>query len=190
MKIKVEAEGIQEVVNPKFDIPNRTVDSSKYSYYNVSGEAKPLNELGYDKIAIIKNLTALSELKLGEESRAFTSTFEGKINVGAILADKPENVNYAGKYDSYIAQIVKYSIPTGRKCENSVPGNLAYVHSMDETKTMEKHELDEFWGETFIITTPTGEDKQTPVQIAIIIVSSVAIIGVGIILIKKFVLKK
>lgn len=52
------------------------------------------------------------------------------------------------------------------------------------------NEQDEFWAETFKITKPTGEDKLTPVQIAIITVSAVAILGVGIILIKKFVLKK
>lgn len=52
------------------------------------------------------------------------------------------------------------------------------------------NENDEFWAERFIITKPTGEDKLTTVQIAIISISAVVILGVGIILIKKFVLKK
>ena len=57
--------------------------------------------------------------------------------------------------------------------------------------TFEKlNENDEFWAETFRITKPTGEDKLTPVQIAVITISAVAVLGVGIILIKKFVLKK
>ena len=51
------------------------------------------------------------------------------------------------------------------------------------------NEIDEFWGESIIITKPTGEDKQTGLQIGIIIAASVALVGVGIILIKKFVLK-
>lgn len=60
-----------------------------------------------------------------------------------------------------------------------------------EGVTYEKlNEDDEFWAERFIITKPTGEDKLTAVQIAIISVSAVVILGVGIILIKKFVLKK
>lgn len=60
-----------------------------------------------------------------------------------------------------------------------------------EGVTFEKlNENDEFWAERFIITKPTGEDKLTAVQIAIISVSAVVILGVGIILIKKFVLKK
>ena len=58
-------------------------------------------------------------------------------------------------------------------------------------KTYNKlNENDEFWAETFRITKPTGEDKLTPVQIAIITISAVAVLGIGIILIKKFVLKK
>ena len=57
--------------------------------------------------------------------------------------------------------------------------------------TFEKlNENDEFWAETFRITKPTGEDKLTPVQIAVITISAVAVLGIGIILIKKFVLKK
>ena len=41
-----------------------------------------------------------------------------------------------------------------------------------------------------MVTKPTGEDKQEPLQIAIIAISSIAVLGVGIVLIKKFVLKK
>ena len=52
------------------------------------------------------------------------------------------------------------------------------------------NEFDEFWGEKLIVSKPTGENKQAPVQIIVIAISSVAVIGVGIILIKKFVLTK
>lgn len=55
------------------------------------------------------------------------------------------------------------------------------------------NEDDEYWGlggEKLIVSKPTGENKQAPVQIIVIAISSVAVIGVGIILIKKFVLKK
>lgn len=52
------------------------------------------------------------------------------------------------------------------------------------------NEPDEFWAETIIISRPTGEDRLTPVQITIITISSITVIGVAIILIKKFVLKK
>lgn len=52
------------------------------------------------------------------------------------------------------------------------------------------NEADEFWGERIVVSKPTGEDKITGVQITIITISSIAVIGVGIVLIKKFALKK
>ena len=58
------------------------------------------------------------------------------------------------------------------------------------TKVEKLNGLDEFWGETIIISKPEGEDKLTGIQIAIITTISVAILGVGIVLIKKLVLKK
>lgn len=92
---------------------------------------------------------------------------------------------------SYIAEVVKYSNAAGRRDMDAEPENLSYVHSDDTEMTMENsNERDEFWGETIIIGKPFGEDKLTPIQIAIITVSSMAVIGVGIVLIKKFVLKK
>lgn len=92
---------------------------------------------------------------------------------------------------SYIAEILQYSNAAGRKDIKATPANLGYVHSNDTTMTMENsNEQDEFWAETIIITKPTGEDKLTPLQIVIITISSLAVIGAGIILIKKFVLKK
>ena len=51
-------------------------------------------------------------------------------------------------------------------------------------------ENDEFWGEKIIITKPTGEDKAFPIEVVSLITTSVAIVGVGIFLIKKLVLDK
>jgi len=74
---------------------------------------------------------------------------------------------------------------------NATPANLKYVHSEDSEMTMENsNEIDEFWAESIIITKPTGENKITPIQIVIITISSLAILAVGIVLIKKFALKK
>lgn len=100
--------------------------------------------------------------------------------------------NGAGYYPSYIAEITKYSNAAGRRNMNAEPANLSYVHSEDTSKTMETepNEVDEFWGEQIIISKPTGFNKQLAIQIVIITISSIAVIGVGIVLIKKFVLKK
>ena len=92
---------------------------------------------------------------------------------------------------SYIAQITAYSDAAGRGSVGTTPGNLSYVHSDDTSKTMaNSNEADEFWGESIIISKPTGEDRITPLQIAIITISAIATLGVGIVLIKKIVLKK
>lgn len=94
-------------------------------------------------------------------------------------------------YPTYIGEITEYTNAAGRKDMESTPANLGYVHSEDTTKTMkDNNEVDEFWGEKLIVSKPTGEDKQATVQIIIIAITSVAVIGAGIILIKKFVLKK
>lgn len=141
-----------------------------------------------------------------------------------------------GHYDSYIAEITKYSNAAGRADMTAVPENLTYVHSDDTDITLktyykkdssgvitiykqennkwyskvcdnkdrefeevsepDKNELipyneeDEFWGESVVISKPTGQDKLTPVQIIVISTAAVAIIGVGAILIKKFAIKK
>ena len=92
---------------------------------------------------------------------------------------------------SYIAEITSYSNAAGRRDMSIVPANLSYVHSDNTEITMNTHnEVDEFWGESIIISKPTGEDKITLIQIVIISISSLAVIATGIILIKKIVLKK
>ena len=124
----------------------------------------------------------------------------------------------AGYYPSYIAEITQYSNAAGRRNMEAEPENLSYIHSEDNEMTMnsvtyelagethearnieevpdsatvirQANEADEFWGESIIISKPTGEDKLTGIQIAVILTISVAILGVGIVLIKKFVLKK
>lgn len=124
-----------------------------------------------------------------------------------------------GNIPSYIAEILRYSSASGARNLITTPGNLTYVHSKDKemeldnsyiyevdgktyetqdrnsvpsgaTKIRKANENDEFWGETIIITKGTGENKILAVQIGITALVSVAIIGVGIVLIKKFVLKK
>ena len=132
---------------------------------------------------IVETITASNSLTEG--SKDFTKTIKLTTTLstaegGEIGADIP----------SYIAEITKYSNAAGR--ENVVvPSNLTYVHSEDSRITMESdNEIDEFWGETIIISKPTGEDKNIAMIITITAISGIAVIGVGIILIKKYVIKK
>ena len=205
--VLASVEQIQEALNPKVKFVNSTTDftkadrndGNKYPYYNRDGELKENNN-NIKEIITSKEETSKKLLQTGKTLKEINNKNEKKdfinntmdtskklvVSVG-LSASEIEN---GGVYDSYIAQVTHYTNAAGRR-DQSTPDNLSYVHSYDAGKTLEDNNAeDEFWAERFTITKPTGEDKITPVQIAIITISAVAVLGVGIILIKKFVLKK
>ena len=205
--VQASVEQIQEALNPKVKFVNSTTDftkadrnvGNKYPYYNRDGELQENNN-NIKEIITSKEETSKKLLQTGKTLKEINDKNEKKdfinntmdtskklvVSVG-LSASEIEN---DGVYDSYIAQVTHYTNAAGRR-DQSTPANLSYVHSEDTGITLDKYnEEDEFWAETFRITKPTGEDKITPVQIAIITISAVAVLGVGIILIKKFVLKK
>lgn len=189
-KVLASVEQIQEALNPKVTFVNSTTDFSKtdnnsISYYDKNGNLQPANIK--ETITSTKGTDKLLSGYMDLNKKLVVSV--------GLSASEIEN---GGVYDSYIAQVTHYTNAAGRR-DQSTPANLSYVHSEDPTITLDSenpatnkkyNEQDEFWAETFRITKPTGEDKITPVQIAIITISAVAVLGVGIILIKKFVLKK
>ena len=189
-KVLASVEQIQEALNPKVTFVNSTTDFSKTdnnstSYYDKNGNLQPANIK--ETITSTKGTDKLLSGYMDLNKKLVVSV--------GLSASEIEN---GGVYDSYIAQVTHYTNAAGRR-DQSTPANLSYVHSEDPTITLDSknpatnkkyNEQDEFWAETFRITKPTGEDKLTPVQIAIITISAVAVLGVGIILIKKFVLKK
>lgn len=185
--VQASVEKLQEALNPKVKFVNSTTDFSKtdrnsnikYAYYDTNGNMQE-NDSSINEIITSTKGTGKMELNGRDTSKKLV------VSVG-LSASEIEN---SGVYDSYIAQVTHYTNAAGRR-DQSTPANLSYVHSEDTGITLDKYnEEDEFWAETFRITKPTGEDKITPVQIAIITISAVAVLGVGIILIKKFVLKK
>lgn len=174
------------------------------------------NYLVYDKDGNSKEVAIKIEEVDGKERATITS--EGKdgytivqsragnkyLEPISVASDLSERVDIARKYvltktlntnnikdmlfDSYNAEILSYSVASGRRSTTSTPGNLAYSYSADETKTLANmgNEPDEFWGETIIITAPTGNNN----ALWIIIGTACAIIIVGGVFgIKKFVLK-
>jgi hypothetical protein len=205
--VQASVEQIQEALNPKVKFVNSTTDftkadrnvGNKYPYYNRDGELQENNN-NIKEIITSKEETSKKLLQTGKTLKEINDKNEKKdfinntmdtskklvVSVG-LSASEIEN---DGVYDSYIAQVTHYTNAAGRR-DQSTPANLSYVHSEDTGITLDKYnEEDEFWAERFTITKPTGEDKMAPVQIAIITISAVAVLGVGIILIKKFVLKK
>ncbi len=189
-EVLASVEQIQEALNPKVKFVNSTTDFNIIK--NQDGSTLVENKNVYKEDG-----TGITEEEIKEQIESTKATGKMKkydkdiskklvVSVG-LSASEIEN---GGVYDSYIAQVTHYTNAAGRR-DQSTPANLSYVHSEDTRITLDKYnEEDEFWAETFRITKPAGEDKITPVQIAIITISAVAVLGVGIILIKKFVLKK
>lgn len=205
-EVQASVEQIQEALNPKVKFVNSTTDFSKtdrdpsirYAYYDVEGKKEENNANIKEIITITQGTKTKKLLQTGETLGTTTSDKNKFINDTMDTSKKlvvsvglsASEIENGGVYDSYIAQVTHYTNAAGRR-DQSTPDNLSYVHSYDAGKTLEgNNEEDEFWAERFTITKPTGEDKITPVQIAIITISAVAVLGVGIILIKKFVLKK
>lgn len=209
--VKASVEQIQEALNPKVKFVNSTTDFTKaegsktYNYYDIESNLKgvDIKEIITSKEETSKKLLqtgkTLKEINDKNEKKDFiNNTMDTSKKLVVSVGLSASEIENGGVYDSYIAQVTHYTNAAGRR-DQSTPDNLSYVHSENTNITLDSNipdtnkkynEEDEFWAERFTITKPTGEDKITPVQIAIITVSAVAVLGVGIILIKKFVLKK
>lgn len=188
---RVEAKGLEEALNNDltFDATEEKTSGEDFVKINESAvdknKYKENSDVSTEKIqTVIRNEKETEFLASNEKDYSKTVTLRTVLSSstgGELGANIP----------SYIAEVVKYSNAAGRSDMTAEPENLSYVHSDDSEMTMENsNQHDEFWGESIIITKPTGEDKITPIQIAIITVSSMAVLGAGIVLIKKFVLKK
>lgn len=169
-----------------FEVTDHNV---KRNMYDTDGNLKENVEI----VSVVQNTSASNFLtpKAGDKYESGKDVDYSKTITLKTLLSSSTGGELGATIPSYIAEVVRYSNAAGRRDVEAEPGNLSYVHSDDSEMTMENsNEHDEFWGETIIITKPTGEDKLTPIQIAIITVSSMVVLGVGIVLIKKVVLKK
>lgn len=123
------------------------------------------------------------------EALTTNNTAEFDVTVKTTIADKKS-------FPSYIAQIITPTTSlSGTKITGSVPNNLEYVQSyyeiarLDDLGLGKGTETDEFWAETFRIVPTTGKDKQTPTMLIVSITAGLTVIAVGIVLIKKFMIK-
>ena len=98
---------------------------------------------------------------------------------------------------SYAAQLTQPDSMKGKASKlvkNAILGNLKYVQSYVPTRYFQLGDLlpesDETIAETITLTQNTGEDKETPVVLIASITGGIAIIAVGIVLIRKFIIKK
>ena len=181
-------ETIEEALNNqvKYDEEISGADFAKVNTENASEKVYNSDGILVDRSieTVIKNTSASKALAANQAD--YTKT----LKLATVLSAST-NGELGANIPSYIAEVTSYSNAAGRRNMEAEPENLSYVHSEDTRKTMENsNEEDEFWGEQIIISKPTGEDKLTTLQIALIAIASVAVIGAGIVLIKKFVLKK
>lgn len=196
VEVLSRVDNLKESLNEQFGKQEKVSD-----YFNAraleDGDVKKY--LDRERNSVTKNIVTVLESnstskflvgKSGDEYTEDDTDWSKTAKVTTVLASASSK-GIGGTYPSYIAEITSYSNAAGRRSMNGTPDNLQFVHSEDTTMTMNTdNELDEFWGESIIISKPTGEDKLTGVQIAIITTISVAILGAGIVLIKKYVLKK
>ena len=206
---RIEVNGIEESINNNLSYD----DKSKESFIKVveNGQPKVIEKRIFDEEGkeypekINTTVTTIKESNFIEKGQKDDSN---KLVLSTVLA----STNYdKGYYPSYMAEITKYSNAAGRKDMTATPQNLQYAHCKDTDVSLinsyiyedgdklyisqdeggiKANENDEFWGEDIIITKPTGENKQMVKQITITIISSVAVLVIGIALIKKFTLKK
>ena len=161
-----------------------------------------------------------------------TSDLTERVDIARkVVLTKTLNTNNINEmlFDSYNAEILSYSVASGRRSTSSTPGNLTYSYSADTDMTLDNcyyvesanqtykqkegetdkyicletgaevteanlsslgarklNETDEFWGETIIITAPTGNN--TVLWIVLVVTCALIILG-GIFGIKKIVLK-
>ena len=126
--------------------------------------------------------------KIGE-AITNNSVAQFEVKVKGVIADKKT-------FPSYIAQIITpITSLSGTKITGSTPNNLEYVQShysvarLDDLGLGKGTEIDEFWAETFRIVPTTGEDKQSNFMLVISITAGLVVIAVGVIVIKKFMMK-
>ncbi len=147
---------------------------------------------GTEEVTVIQ--TANRELNAGTQMTFTVNVYKDSLDISA-------GQNFT--FRSYAAQLVPTDVTskTGTLANNVTLGNLEKVQSyapLDIIALVPQSnpeipaltpEVDEFVAETIRITMDTGGDKETPVLLITAITGGLVVIAVGIVLIKKFVIK-
>lgn len=197
-KYKYDVDGKREIMNNIATIQNKTGNVTKTLIKDVDN-ATTYTDNNTDYSLIVNLETTLSaaskEISYAGCLAQIThyTNAAGKRDIDSV----PGNLEYVSSDDNELTldSYVKY-YNDDKEAENRKIIQVAKDQADAELLGglfFKLNEDDEYWGlggEKLIVSKPTGENKQAPVQIIVIAISSVAVIGVGIILIKKFVLKK
>lgn len=144
-----------------------------------------------------KNILNIAGNETQENVKVIQTRYGKLVNVGqaadfTLTLTKTLSASDTLEFPSYIAQVVSPSVNiAGSRISGTIPNNAKYVQAYADMATLDnlQMEKDEYWAETFRIVPTTGEDKQSSYILTISITSGLAIIVVGIILIRKFVIK-
>lgn len=145
-----------------------------------------------EEVTVIQ--TANRELNAGTQMTFTVNVYKDSLDISA-------GQNFT--FRSYAAQLVPTDVTskTGTLANNVTLGNLEKVQSYAPLNIVAltpqsntaipvfTPEIDEFVAETITITMDTGGDRETPVLLITAITGGLVVIAVGIVLIKKFVIK-
>lgn len=130
-----------------------------------------------------------------ELNAAGQKTYKTTLKTTRDIDSTSTNKNYT--FRSYAAQLVPSNgiktSRTGTLDKLSKLGNLKYIQADVGIQTLSgiinMDEQDEFIAESVIITVETGADQKSPILLIVSITGGLVLIAVGIVLIKKFVIK-
>ena len=181
-----------------------TNDVSVKSYVNIEDYLK---ELSFDSSAQFEVVSDNTNKKIinkaGNEATEAVKVLRTKTgeavecnSVKEYAVTVKTTISSNKNFPSYIAQIITPSTSlSGGKITGSIPNNLEFVQSyygvatLDDLGLGKGTEQDEYWAETFRIIPTTGGDKQSSFALVISVTTGLTIIVVGIVLIKKFMIK-
>ena len=173
-------------------INNATVKGDSSFGIIEQNKAYPILESkGTEKTQLVDVLQTqqIMELKAGEQNSSIILNTERNIDT--------TSTKKKFTYRSYATQLIPangiITSRAGTLDSGSILGNLKYIqgntNDIKLSEIINMAENDEYVGETVTITVDTGADQKSPVLLIASITGGLVLIAVGIILIKKFVIK-
>lgn len=178
-KVQTEVTSLKDYVNDNLRLIGVNLTEDKYeettekhyvlndAYGLDEKEVKTLILKGTSKKLISGEKTYMSQVTLGKDS----------ISTSGIL-----------EVDTYIAEVIAYTNSAGRRADTT-PANAEFVSRGIDGNQARTHEKDEADTARIQIGSATGEDEKTPYVWLIVITVGIAIIGVGTIVTKKYIMK-
>lgn len=186
-------EGLELDTTSDFKVAGTNVDKNIWAYENTnSSERNPV--ISSEKVNVIqtKNILQL----YANQQTYFENPLTLKV-YDASLDSTSTRDDFT--YRSYAAQLIypttgKITSDTGSLCDGNITlGNLNTVKTYVEESAVSVSEVvpedDETIAETVLITMNTGDDKTSPVMLIISITAGLTVVAVGVVLIKKFIIK-